>query len=67
MPGGEGGVNEGLGEGAYGRVRGEGGGRGARGSGEGCLAATVSAEETADADLETKLRHGDGERLLPNK
>lgn len=46
MPGEKGGVNEGLGEGAYGRVRGEGIGRGERGSREGCLAAVVSAEET---------------------
>lgn len=31
MPGEKGGVNEGLGEGAYGRVRGEGAGRGVAG------------------------------------
>lgn len=55
MPGEKGGVNEGLGEGAYGWVRGEGVGRGERGSREGCLAAMVSAEETVEADLETKL------------
>lgn len=38
----KGGVNEGLGEGAYGRVRERGEERGERGSGEGCLAAMVS-------------------------
>lgn len=35
-----------------------------RGGGEGCLAAMVSAEETAEADLETKLRRGDSEHVF---
>lgn len=53
MPGEKGGVNEQLGEGAYGRVR---------GGGEGCLAAMVSAQ--AEADLETKLRRGGSEHVF---
>ncbi|KAK2910560.1 hypothetical protein Q8A73_008275 [Channa argus] len=62
MEGEKGGVNEGLGEGAYGRVRGE--GRGKRGSREGCLAAAVSAEEMVETDLKTKLRQDSSKRVF---
>lgn len=69
MPGETGGVNEGLGEGAYGRVRGEGvewrgveGERSSWGGMPGCHG--VSGGETAEADLETKLRRGDSERVF---
>lgn len=60
MPGEKGGVNEGLGEGAYGRVRGV--WRGERGSGEGMPGCHgVSRGEMAETDLETKLRQDDRE------
>lgn len=43
-------------------------GRGERGSGEGWLTAMVSAEETAEADLKTKLRQDDSEHVFsPHK
>lgn len=62
----KGGVNEGLGEGAYGRAGERGWGE--WGSGEGRLAATVSAEETAETDLETKLRQACSEHgFSPHK
>lgn len=50
MPGETGGVNEGLGEGAHGRVKGEGVGRGERGCGEGSHGVRGGDDESRPAD-----------------
>lgn len=65
MPGEKGGVNEGLGEEAYGRVSERGEER--RVAGKGCVAAMVSAEEMLEPDRETKLRQDSSQRVFSGK